>query len=120
MQNRDFIKLAKEEYKKIGYVECPAFSGEKIYFTNKGLTHLLYKNGNRRHRIDYLIRLRLLVKVPDIIKNATKYSEYRKDGNAQFWSLEKYIGDKLITIIVFQKGNGNKYFLSVMKSTKTS
>ncbi len=36
---KDLIKRHYEEYKKIGYIECPAFGNEKIYFKKKGFRH---------------------------------------------------------------------------------
>ena len=45
---KEYIKEAKEEYKNIGYVECPAFGGESVYFNNYGFKHLVYKGKNPR------------------------------------------------------------------------
>jgi hypothetical protein len=109
--HRKLIKDAKEEYRMIGYVECPVLNNEKIYFTNKGFNHLIFRDGKFRPKRDQLRRLSLLKDSIDIIRNN---KEYNKDRGEDFWSLSKSINNKLVTVVVLKLPNSDKkIFLSV-------
>jgi len=47
---RDFISKTKKEYKNIGYIKCPAFRNENIYFNRHGFNHLIRKERKLRDR----------------------------------------------------------------------
>lgn len=121
--NSEELKLhilnSKLLYMSIGSVPCPAFDNEKISFNRRGFQHLLYKKGDRRKKSVQIERLSLLKKAVQVIRSSDKTVEYRRNGNIQFWSLEGSSGDMNIVVVIAQIGNGSKYFLSVMKSTKT-
>ncbi len=96
--HKEFIKKAKEEYKKIGYVECPAFGGEKVYFTNKGFNHLIFRDGKFRSKSDQKRRLSLLKNVINIVKKAKKYNY---DREKCFWEITEDMGDRVVKIVIF-------------------
>ncbi len=109
--HRKLIKKAREEYKKIGYVECPALNDEKIYFTNKGFNHLIFRDGKFRSKKDQLRRLSLIKDSIDIIINS---KEYNKDRGEDFWSLSQKINNRLVTVVIFKlPSSDKKIFLSV-------
>jgi hypothetical protein len=115
------IKKAKEIYKGIKCIECPALNNEKIFFNRKGFQHLLYKKGDRRNKSDQINRLILIQDVVDIVRESQKYNELRDNGDIKFWSLVSIKNGMCITVVICQKGTGVKYFLSVMaKKHKTS
>lgn len=119
MQNKDFIKLAKEEYKKIGYVECPAFSGEKVYFNHYGLNHLMFKGRIPRPMDQVTERFNLLIYVKNIIKNTkTIYNEEKRtkdQSEAYFWTIKYSLRTMNIRIILRRLNNGTIHFFSIMK-----
>jgi hypothetical protein len=112
------IKNAKEKYEQIGYLKCPAFSNEKVYFNKHGFNHLLRKGKTARSLEQQNRRIVLLDSVKEIIMNASKYSEYKlsndREPPAQFWSFIKSNSSEFVKVIVRQIGNGNKHFFSVM------
>ena len=114
MQNRDFIKLAKEEYKKIGYVECPAFLGERVYFTHKGFEHLLMKNGKYRAHQDQIRRLSQIPYIVSITSSTKEVYSYRKGHDIDFWSISGVVDNKLVIIVIRQNKGREKQFLSIM------
>ena len=119
MQNKDFIKLAKEEYKKIGYVECPAFSGEKVYFNHYGLDHLIFKGRIPRPKDQVIERFNLLNYAKNIIKNTkTVYDEERRtkgQSHAYFWTIKHSLRTINIRIILRRLNDGTLHFFSIMK-----
>jgi len=117
-EHKEFIKKAKEEYKKIGYVKCPAFDGEKVYFNKHGFNHFVRKSGVLRMIPEQIRRLNLLNTLTNIISTSTDYQEYEKLYNknppAQFWSFVRRGDNGFVKVVVRQIGNGNKHFFSVM------
>lgn len=121
--HQEFIKKAKEEYFKIGSVSCPAFGGEKVYFDEEGLAHLLMKKGRVRKKSDQKRKLYLSKSAPSIIKHALLHSNYTKDTRtfrngseisiAEFWEFKEEIYGKIITVLVRKVNDGNKHFFSV-------
>ena len=123
---KEFIKNAKDKYKKIGYVECPAFQGEKVYFNNKGFNHLLRKGRRFRLPAQQRRRICLLKYAPKILKESDLPESHRKAcqimtkknvsavSTAYFWSFKKVIHNRIVFVVVCQINNEPKNFLSVM------
>ena len=68
--HKEFIKKAKKNFRKILYVECPVFNGEKVYFTDKGFTHLLRKGRELRPIGIQIKRIKLLKFAVPILSNS--------------------------------------------------
>ena len=118
-KHKEFIKKSYKNYKKIGFVECPAFCNEKIYFNKVGFNHLLWKGKKLRKPEEQVRRISLIPKATEIIGSSIVYLHYRKDikllgnglvSNANFWSLSS----KGVRVTIRQTNNGRKCFLSVM------
>ncbi len=111
----DLIRKAKENYKHIGNVVCPAFNNEKILFNQKGFRHLIMKGGKYRTHGQQIRRLSLIPKIISVISTSSKIHSYRNDFGIEFWSLSKIIDNILIVVVIRQSSkNQSKYFLSVM------
>lgn len=108
---------AKEYYKNIGILDCPAFPYEKIHFQNAGFKHLIYKEKRFRPIPDQIRRFKALLYIKEVLNDIRLYSEYRKEDNgitvAHFWSFEKKFSGVLITIIIRKINNGALHFFSV-------
>lgn len=116
--HKDLIKKAKEEYRKIGYVECPAFDNEKVYFNRHGFRHLIRKGKKLREIDEQIERIKLLKYAQLIIENSYEFKDFNKNNfrdTADFWSLVYYINKTKITVIIRQIKGGHKHFFSIMK-----
>lgn len=120
---KQFIKRSEEKYKKIGYVKCPTFSNEEIYFNKIGFNHLLWKGKKMRTMEEQIRRIDLIPKAIKIISASEKWTHYRETTNvlgngttsfAKFWSISTNTNGEHIRVIIRQTNNGRKYFLSVM------
>lgn len=115
---KKFILEAKEAYFKIGFVSCPAFGGEKVYFKKDGWNHLLRKGRFFRDTEEQRKRLRLLRYAEYILVRTDKISEYKEnniDGYpAYFWSVIRYVDNMRIRVVIRKLGNGKKHFFSIM------
>lgn len=114
-----FIQNTRKEYKKLGFVECPAFNNEKINFNHYGFDHILYKNGVPRPIEVVKDRLGLLSFVSNILKNIKNVDNEEKrikdKSHAYFWTIKSFIKGKRIRIIIRRLGdNGLLHFFSVM------
>lgn len=113
-----YIKEQKERYKKLGQVECPAFSSEEIYFNYYGLNHLMYKDGVLRSRNEIIERFKYLIYVPKILKetkNVFNEEKRIKDTSiAYFWTIKSNISNTGIRIIIRRLNNGTLHFFSIM------
>ena len=112
-----FIQQQKKIYREIGYIVCPALDGEKVYFNNKGFTHLLRKNKFLRPINEQIKRLNLLHYCVEIlsdtnIKATHKLIKTRK-GVAEFWGLEKIINKVRIRIVIRKINRGAIHFFSI-------
>lgn len=68
---------ARDFYKKLGRIRCPAFNNEYVYFTSEGFNHLVYKNERReRSKNDQITKFKLLPKVKQVIEVSTTFQEY--------------------------------------------
>ena len=124
--HKTLIKKAKEEYRKIGYVECPAFSGERVYFNSYGFDHLIRKGREWRPINIQIERIKLLPYALIILRLNKHFVSHYKDMDershvAYFWSFIDVVNEKKIKIIVRQFENGTKHFFSIYpKSAQTS
>ncbi len=118
-----FIKIAEEDYKKIGHIKCPAFANKKVYFNKIGFNHLLWKGKKMRAPKEQIRRIGLISKALEIISTSREWNDYREitrilpNGHvslARFWSFDLKTKCEYIKIIIRQTNNGKKYFLSVM------
>ncbi len=122
----EVVHKAKNEYRKIGYIECPAFGGERVYFRSRGFTHLIRKGREPRTLGQQRRRVGLFKYVVDILVTCTAFDSCRKtnkyiltknglvESSAQFWSFKKYINGKNIFIVVCRFGIEPMQFLSVI------
>jgi len=124
---KKFIKRCRNRYMKIGYVTCPAFGNEKIYFTQAGFNHLLRKGRIPRKINDQMRRLSLVSKAPLILTECTRYSTHEKRYSsslpADFWSFVyngKDTHGQSITIIVRQIQGKPKHFFSIFDEKNIS
>lgn len=116
---KNFIKEAKENYKKIGSVPCPAFGGELVYFNKHGWNHLLRKGRLPRDIEERHKRIRLLKYAPQIIAIVRNLSDnketIRDNSHANFWAAHQKVDGLRIRIIIRQRNNGVKHFFSIME-----
>ena len=124
--HKEFIKKAKKNFRKIRYVECPALNGQKIYFTDKGFTHLLRKGRELRPIEIQIKRIKLFKYAIPILRGCNVFHTHRivkkqfmsstglVDSTANFWSFKKKIDGKYIIVIVCQINKELKHFLSIM------
>ncbi len=124
-EHKDFIKEAREEYKKIGYVECPAFSGERIYFNRHGFRHLIWKDKDYREISEQVYRLSLLKYAPYILSNAKEFNDFNKnkvfkyqDNLVNFWSFADVVDNMKIIVVVRELAGKGKHFFSIMTKGK--
>jgi hypothetical protein len=117
-EHQEFIRKAKKEYRKIGYVECPAFDDEKIYFTSAGFNHLLRKGRKAREKAEQYERMLLMKFAPRIIKSSKKFiksnhSIIKNKPDAHFWSLMSVVNGQKLTVIIRQLDKHPKHFFSI-------
>lgn len=111
---KEFIKQKRQEYRKIRHVECPAFGGEKVYFTDKGFNHLIRKKRRFRAHFEQVRRLNLISYAKHILSNAIIFTGHKQIGNVNLWSFEKNLMGEKIIVVVREINNEPKHFLSVM------
>lgn len=140
--DQDRLKEALERAKKVyplqGQIRCPYFR-DTITLTSDGFNHLQYKGNRMLRNVDeQILKLNLLPKALEVIKNSGTLQEYRKgiensgkkgnDGfyktkNVEYWGFHAIIGkDHLRKIVVVLKrtGDGKIIFWSVMPHRKFS
>ncbi len=122
---------AKRTYSRLGWISCPAFSGEAVAFTSEGFNHLLRKGRVPRTRNEQKRRFALVPYVAQIIKNpkAVILFERRETKTlvnrhgdkitvqsiADFWTFVDHIDGCKIKVVVRQLSEkGGKHFFSVM------
>ena len=115
---REFIENAKTEYRKIGSIKCPAFDGDKVFFTERGFNHLIMKRGVRRSRFQQERRLNRVGQAVELVSKQNNIHSYRisvhEKSVARFWSLEGSLRGRTIIVVIRQINYGNKHFFSVM------
>lgn len=121
-------RRAKEFYKKIGCVFCPALN-DFITFNSAGFRHLVWQGKTLRREKEQMRRFALLSDVKNILNDFNGNKEYRTtkqilrtdrhgkkirtEIRIQFWGLIREIDGKRIKVIVRQVGNGRKHFFSI-------
>jgi hypothetical protein len=115
-----YLENETEKYKKLGYVECPAFSNEKIYFNHYGLRHLVYKGEKVRTKEEIIKRFKLLPYVSNILKKVKSTDDEEKSVNktpvAYFWTIKYPVHTELrVRIIIRRLNDGTLHFFSIMK-----
>jgi hypothetical protein len=105
--NTSFTQKAWVEYKKIGYVLCPAFDNEPVYFDRHGFRHILRKGRKKRSYNEQVKRLYLVKEAVEILKTSETFSEW----NVSF--LIKPIACFWIKVLVRQFERSRKHFFSV-------
>lgn len=123
MKSFDKSKLIefRQKYRSIGSVNCPAFSGEPVFFGRSGFYHLIRKGRKLRENEVQLSRLDLLRFAPyilAIIRSYEKYTLIEESNSSQnkirFWSFVRYgLLERSITVVVRQIGNRAKEFYSI-------
>lgn len=115
---RGRISEFKKEYLKIKYINCPAFSCEKVYFNKYGLQHIFWKGRKYRKVSDVMRRIKLFPFTTQILLREVTTYEHRiiesKNRLTHFWTIRLKIGLLYIRVVVRQINNGNKHFFSVM------
>lgn len=102
-----FTERVRNEYKKIKYVECPAFQNEKVFFNDKGFHHLIRKGRVPRSNSDKIRRLHLFRYASNIIKSADKFEKYSSIGKTHFWSIcRSEVNDGELIIVIIQQIEG--------------
>jgi hypothetical protein len=116
----------KEFYKTFNPCFCPTL-GEKVHFNSYGLQHLLYDRRKHapRSKDERIYRLELLQYVQEVIHHSPEATELVKSDNPRIvtWSLIHILyavpHSKIrLKVIVFRRGSGRIYFLSVMRVSK--
>lgn len=122
---KEFIRKAKEEYKLIKSVSCPAFGGELVYFNKHGFNHLVRTGKGVRSIKDQYRRIYLFPRVVPILTSSKSFFEYKemvetvsfgksyKKSVAHFWTFVQIIDGKKVNVLVRQINDGNKHYFSV-------
>lgn len=118
---KEFSRNKKEEYRKIGHIECPAFCDEKIYFNNYGFVHLMFKGRKLRTESDINRRWMLMRHVPRILQITDTIHHFetrsRDKSIADFWEIRKEIvlhnRKRVIRIVIRRLNNGVLHFFSI-------
>lgn len=110
---------ARELYKKIKFVSCPAFDNQPVNFTRVGFDHLIWKGRSERNRAEQVRRFQLLKYAKDIISNPNATILYRRENKeglspADFWQFVEIIRGRKIKVVIRQIDGGNKHFFSIM------
>ena len=109
---KEIRRRAKEFYKSIGAVWCPALN-DYVLFNKSGFRHLIRKNEAPRPRNEQLRRFALLSKAVKILGGTTASMISRKEINACFWALSERGGGATTKVVVRQINGHKKHFFSV-------
>ena len=112
-----FTQNAWAEYKKIGYVLCPAFDNEPVYFDRHGFRHILRKGRKKRSHHEQMKRLHLVKEAVEILKTSVTFSEWNVSSIikpiACFWSFIVKRKKSKVKVLVRQLERRRKHFFSV-------
>jgi hypothetical protein len=115
--------MAKQYYKNIGKVICPALENREVVFLMSGFKHLIYKDKKFRPVAEQLRRFESLYFAKQIIESAEVVDQYRKGRDdlipAQFWAFDKKIYDQEIRVVLRKIGVGPIHFFSVRSRKNT-
>lgn len=122
MKKQSLKNQARDFFKKIKSVKCPAFPREEVFFNSRGLSHLFYKGSQKissRPSKETETRVFLLPRAVKVLKLMPLSQEesvfVTKDGkHARYWDFEAVVDDRRIKVIVRQIGDGKKHFWSVI------
>jgi hypothetical protein len=116
-------KDARKIYNDIKPVWCVVLA-DYISFNKEGFQHLIRKNGRLRPRSEQMCRFNLLVYIKDILQSPdTKFIHQESPLNgsaADFWKCSEIINGQRITIVICQRKNGAKHFLSIYAKKRKS
>jgi hypothetical protein len=124
-------KAAEEVYVSFGKIHCPALGNEPVHFTSEGFNHLIYKTAKKpRDERVQMMKFELLEKAKFIIETSTTFQEYEenfeymareKHGRmikesylVRCWGFVAIVNKSRVKVVVWQIGNGNKHFYSVI------
>src|ERR1035437_914850 len=96
---RNKFIAAKEYYKSIDAIECPALNNELVYFRRDGFEHLIRKDRKIRSIPAQLRRFKLLHKI-GIVMDQGKIIEQTMEDAVSFWTLGHSINNFFIKIII--------------------
>ena len=121
-------RKAKEFYKTIGHVFCPALD-DGIAFNSIGFRHLMQKQGNFRIKEEQVKRFSLLLLAKEILENPkadVKHEKrkiiYRTDWRGKkvikksfvdYWIFTARWDNKIIRLVARRFGSGKKHFLTI-------
>ncbi len=121
---RKFVEEKRSYYKRIGKIFCPILNKD-VYFNAQGFHHLRYNGlGQARPAIEQFSRMQLLVFTTQIIREAKKFFNYRKryeksiGKDVEYWELQQWLNNKVITVIIRRAGAGKYSFYSIWKKRK--
>jgi len=121
MTSEGLKKQAEKFFSEHKSVKCPAFSGGKVIFNSKGLSHLFYKGSQKifaRSHDETKVRVSLLARALEVLKVmplAQEESVFVVHGKkVRYWAFEAVINDRRVKVVVRQVGNGKKHFWSVI------
>jgi len=72
---KEIIDNARSEYKNIQKVFCP-YLGQNVHFTDRGFSHLVYKERDMRPYAEITSRLNSIKLVPKILSKSGTLQEY--------------------------------------------
>ena len=109
----DYWKLyekVKVFYSCLGSISCPALNGEQVIFDHRGLRHMVRKNNDRRSKADQIRRLKLLLRIKEILPRAHLGISNRPG----FYRLLVDDNGREVRIIILQLKDGRKCYVSIM------
>lgn len=129
-QYAEIKHAASERYRTFLPTPCPAFNGDLVHFTAEGFNHLVYPQPKKeRNRTSQILRFDMLERAKILIETATTFQEYdegiqyRKVNRrgkhveqpilVKMWGFVAIIKGFRIKVVVIQRGNSKKEFLSV-------
>lgn len=117
---KKYLKNEEEKYKKLGFVICPAFNCEEIYFNHYGLHHLIYKGDKLRTKDEIMKRFTLIPFVQNILKKIKSVNNEEKrikeQSIAYFWTIKHQVHSGLrVRVIIRRLNNGTLHFYSIMR-----
>ncbi len=114
---REIIEKAKSEYKNIGKVFCP-YLNQHIIFTERGFSHLIYKDRDMRPYHEIINRLNSLKFVPKILSKSGTLQEYEK-RDVQYFGFIAIISSKKYKVVILKDITNEYRFVSVIPKHRT-
>jgi hypothetical protein len=119
----DAKKRAKEFYKTIGVIWCPALN-DYIVFNKRGFQHLMRKKGLLRPKTEQIRRFLILPYVKDILEDSKTLPSHSvredKESRIDLWIFAANIQNLHVKVIIRQTQTGRKHFLSIYGKTQKS